>query len=175
MFLMLYISTIMIFFNHPLSLGFSILIQTILSGLVIGMFSYNFWFSYILLLIMIGGLLILFIYMTSIASNEKFKFSLMMTILLPIFFIMSFFINTNLNYYLLNSFNLKMSTIFTYNLSMSKYYNFPSLMIMMFTIIYLLITLIAVVKICKINSGPLRQMFYENTYTKIFPRFKNCK
>nr|QGX86638.1 NADH dehydrogenase subunit 6 [Lepidapion squamigerum] len=157
-------SIIFMFLNHPLSFGAILLIQTISISLLTGMLSFNYWFSYILFLIMIGGMLILFIYMTSIASNEKFKFSMkmftfysMMTMfaLLIIMMVDYFYLNFNI----FNEEMINQSINLTYKLSMNKYMNFPSLWITLMMIIYLLITLIAIVKITEIQYGPMRQKF----------------
>nr|AML25546.1 NADH dehydrogenase subunit 6 [Staphylinidae sp. BMNH 1274704] len=148
--------------NHPLSLGLTLLIQTIIISLITGIMSINFWFSYILFLIMVGGMLILFIYMTSIASNELFKFSsktllFLIFMLMIMMMIMFMLININqLSYFNFNSFMLSNLTV---NFSLNKFINYPSNFIMFMMISYLLITLIAVVKIVNINSGPLRQKF----------------
>nr|QJF72883.1 NADH dehydrogenase subunit 6 [Nephus sp. 1 EL-2020] len=159
------ISIMILFMNHPLSMGFLILIQTILICMNMGFMSVNFWYSYILILIMIGGLLILFIYMTSIASNEKFKFNffLMISILIIIFMATILFLMKmnmkNFDFTTKNFLTFKLNENYNFFYSMSKYYNYPSNKLMIFTIIYLLISLIVTVKICKIKSGPLRQLF----------------
>nr|QNG56259.1 NADH dehydrogenase subunit 6 [Platisus vespertinus] len=154
-------STMFLFLNHPLSFGLILLIQALITTLITGIMTLNFWYSYILFLIMIGGMLILFMYMTSIASNEKFKlslnlfymFSFMSMTLIPLSMIIPFnvkFFNENLmnqNYQL------------SFPLSMNKYMFMPSMMIYMLIIMYLLITLIAIVKITNIYYGPLRQKF----------------
>nr|QJF72857.1 NADH dehydrogenase subunit 6 [Nephus includens] len=166
------ISIMMLFMNHPLSMGFLILIQTIMICMLMGLMSVNFWYSYILILIMIGGLLILFIYMTSIASNEKFKFNYMIffSTLMILFLMIMYLIlikNYKYNEFLTKNFiNIKFDENYNFFYSMSKYYNYPSNKLMMFSIIYLLISLIITVKICKVKSGPLRQLFYENTNSK---------
>nr|YP_010944519.1 NADH dehydrogenase subunit 6 [Chilocorus rubidus]WMB96367.1 NADH dehydrogenase subunit 6 [Chilocorus rubidus] len=168
--LMMLISLMTIFLKHPLSMGILILTQTILICLNMGFMSVNFWFSYILILVMIGGLLILFIYMTSIASNEKFLFSMKLFMMfmiiltmLILFMKMDFKTNNFFNKNILTQ-NIILNDNFYY--SMSKFYIFPSMKILIMIILYLLITMIAVVKICKTSNGPLRQMFYENSYTK---------
>nr|YP_010554812.1 NADH dehydrogenase subunit 6 [Sternochetus gravis]UYP50697.1 NADH dehydrogenase subunit 6 [Sternochetus gravis] len=153
-------SFIFIFLNHPLSLGCILLIQTILISLSSGFLYFNFWFSYILFLVMIGGMLVMFMYMTSIASNEKFK----MPKILPIWIILMIFILLswkNKDPFYSNIFNhsiinLSQSNIMS-NLTLNKFYNWPNSLIMMFLMIYLLITLIAIVKIIGKNFGTLRQ------------------
>nr|YP_009674552.1 NADH dehydrogenase subunit 6 [Glenea cantor]QDC34929.1 NADH dehydrogenase subunit 6 [Glenea cantor] len=154
------LTSIFMFLTHPLSLGLILLIQTILIALISGSMSFNYWFSYIIFLIMIGGMLILFIYMTSIASNEKFKFStkLFMTFSL-IFFSMSIFLIFDYFFFHQLSINdlipLPMNKNFSFTLN--KFLNWPNNLIFTMMIIYLLITLIMVVKITNVTYGPLRQ------------------
>nr|APB02814.1 NADH dehydrogenase subunit 6 [Lytta caraganae] len=150
-------SAIFISLTHPLSLGLILLIQTTIISLVSGKFCMNFWFSYILFLIMIGGMLILFIYMTSIASNEKFSFKFKS--LVPIFVIFSSLTISPMLMFLPDM-NIKNDLVnFNTNyleISMIKYTYFPMNIMLMFMIIYLFITLIAIVKIINTKNGPLR-------------------
>nr|YP_010576277.1 NADH dehydrogenase subunit 6 [Stilicoderus aquilinus]UZN43814.1 NADH dehydrogenase subunit 6 [Stilicoderus aquilinus] len=158
--MLILLSIIFILMNHPLSMGMILLSQTILTALITGLLSINFWFSYIMFLIMIGGMLILFIYMTSIASNELFMFSKKIFIfslfMITMMILLNWFI-INFNYFNMNLMNLFYNN--SMNLSLTKLFNYPSNYIMFLMIIYLLITLIAVVKIVNINSGPLRQNY----------------
>nr|AFC36304.1 NADH dehydrogenase subunit 6 [Limnius volckmari] len=164
MILTISMSLIFLFLNHPLSMGMSLLIQSTLISMITGFYNHNFWFSYILFLIMVGGMLVLFIYMTSIASNEMFKFSNKLMIMLASITMMMIIITIFQDQLMpnLQVFNVD-STMFnnkeTYKLSLNKYLNFPSSMILLFMIIYLFITLIAVVKITNISYGPLRQKY----------------
>nr|ALO70597.1 NADH deshydrogenase subunit 6 [Gyrohypnus fracticornis] len=161
MFMSMLNSFLFITMNHPLSMGMILLIQTILIAMIMGFLMFNLWFSYILFLIMIGGMLILFIYMTSIASNEKFKFSinyliipLIMPVIMYIIFTQDnlFFNLINLNIESLEKFN-------SINKILNKFINFPNNYILTMLIIYLFITLIAVVKIADSQKGPLRQKY----------------
>nr|YP_010693851.1 NADH dehydrogenase subunit 6 [Tachina punctocincta]WCD42081.1 NADH dehydrogenase subunit 6 [Tachina punctocincta] len=159
----------LIFLNmkHPLAMGLILLIQTTLISLTSGLLSKTFWFSYILFLVFIGGMLVLFIYVTSLASNEMFSLSikLMMISLLIIFIMMTsmYFMDKNL---LMQYKNLEMNSIYNMNsyimensLSLNKLYNYPTNIMTILLMNYLLITLIAVVKITKLFKGPLRPMF----------------
>nr|ALO70266.1 NADH deshydrogenase subunit 6 [Aleochara sp. 2 EF-2015] len=155
------LSMIFLFLNHPMTMGMILLLQTIIISLITGLLNSNFWFSYILFLIMIGGLLVLFIYMTSIASNEMFNYSNKMMLILLLTFIFFLLIMLFMDLYLINfkylyleNFNMTNN-----NLMLSKYFNYPSIMIILLMIIYLFITLIAIVKITNIKYGPLRQKF----------------
>nr|ASY98116.1 NADH dehydrogenase subunit 6 [Theopropus cattulus] len=159
--IMLTLSIIFLTLNHPLSMGLILFTQTICMCLISGLMSLSFWFSYILLLIYLGGMLILFMYITSLASNEMFLYS-NKTLLLIIFFPLSFMsiYYLNLNYYMNlyenmeNSLTLNMMT----NNFLMKMYNQPINMILIFIAAYLFLTLIAVVKIINIFKGPLRQI-----------------
>nr|APX40041.1 NADH dehydrogenase subunit 6 [Longitarsus nigrofasciatus] len=161
--LMILNTIMMLMFKHPLSCGMILLIQTILTALFTGLISLNFWYSYILFLIMIGGLLILFIYMTSIASNEKFKMNKMYLYMYMLFMLMMsmmFFIDPYYTNLYMNIIDMKNSLLMLKNqYSMMKYFNYPNYFIMIMMILYLFITLIAIVKITKFNYGPLRQKF----------------
>ena len=112
----------------------------------------------------------MFIYITRIASNEKFKFNSLIIILsIIILAILTFtikdslfIINLNINNNIIESLTYKEK--FNYNIT--KFLNFPNSNIFKLIIFYLLIAIIAVVKITKFNFGPLRQLKYENTFTK---------
>nr|YP_010626035.1 NADH dehydrogenase subunit 6 [Inocellia cheni]WBK02794.1 NADH dehydrogenase subunit 6 [Inocellia cheni] len=141
--------------KHPLIMGFLLIIQTLLISLITGFINNLFWFSYILFIIMIGGMMILFIYMTSLASNEKYNFS-------SSFFFMNFMVLMMMILLLLIIdpfiFNLiNMNNEKSIILNLNKLYNLNSKNITLMSIIYLLFTLITVIKITNKNLGPLRQ------------------
>nr|YP_009441770.1 NADH dehydrogenase subunit 6 [Dryops ernesti]AOY39315.1 NADH dehydrogenase subunit 6 [Dryops ernesti] len=155
-------SMMFMFMKHPLSMGMTLLMQTTLVAMITGLFSYNYWYSYILFLIMVGGMLVLFIYMTSIASNEMFKYSnkmlMLMTIMMTLIIMMYFFMDHSLTTmgHLSNEM-IFMNKSSSFIFSLNKFLNLPSSMVLLFLIMYLFITLIAVVKITNIKYGPLRQ------------------
>nr|YP_009110156.1 NADH dehydrogenase subunit 6 [Neptis clinia]AIW64862.1 NADH dehydrogenase subunit 6 [Neptis clinia] len=164
--MLIFFSIFLFFINHPLAMGLLILIQTLLTCLLSGMMINTYWFSYILFLIFLGGLLVLFIYVSSVASNELFKISLMnkfTSSFILLIFILSFIMKNNLNW--MNfSFNDEMNNFFNtflffnneFNFNLSKLYNKQTYLLMMMMIIYLFITLVAIVKITNIFFGPLR-------------------
>nr|UFY98545.1 NADH dehydrogenase subunit 6 [Piophila megastigmata]UFY98558.1 NADH dehydrogenase subunit 6 [Piophila megastigmata] len=170
--LTLYYLTLMFSFiftqmNHPLAMGLMLLIQTILICLITGLMTKSFWFSYILFLIFLGGMLVLFIYVTSLASNEMFSLSMKLTIssfiFLSILMISTFFLDklSTTLFYMNNEMEslTNLYSYFTENaLSLNKLYNYPTNLINILLMNYLLITLIAVVKITKLFYGPLRLM-----------------
>nr|QQV73788.1 NADH dehydrogenase subunit 6 [Syneches medoganus] len=153
--------------THPLTMGLTLLLQTMIISLTLGMMMETFWFSYILFLIFIGGMLVLFIYVTSLASNEMFSISmktLMLSTLLLLFSILFIFITDksmmSINWMNIESFPLdNLSKMIPENsLSLNKLYNYPTNMITFILMNYLLITLITVVKITNLFYGPLRSM-----------------
>lgn len=128
-------------------------------SLITGILNLNFWFSYILFLIIIGGILILFIYITRIASNEKFKFPkkliliirlLIITIRLFLFIDIYFIYFDRIN---CDRINQEYGSI---NFSINNFFNMPNLQILILLIIYLLLTLIIAAKITKNKIGPIR-------------------
>nr|AEZ55645.1 NADH dehydrogenase subunit 6 [Limnichidae sp. MJTNT-2012] len=162
--MMLSILTSFVFLTlkHPMSMGMTLLIQSLLTALCTGYMTPNFWFSYIIFLIMIGGMLVLFIYMTSIAANEKFHYSNSNLIFIMMFLVMMLLIILS-NDSLMASLNMTnwecnlLDNSPQFSLLLSKYINFPSNVVLYIMIIYLFVTLIAIVKITNINYGPLRQ------------------
>nr|YP_009445116.1 NADH dehydrogenase subunit 6 [Mahasena oolona]ATV96142.1 NADH dehydrogenase subunit 6 [Mahasena oolona] len=162
------ISVIMFFLMNPLSMGLMILIQTMLLCFITGMMINTYWFSYILFLTFLGGLLVMFIYVASIASNELFQISLnnilyMMMMILLILFLMY---NKSLNLKFLNLiFNEEMINFFLmiifffYNenkMNLCKLYNNQTYLLMILMIIYLLLLFKTTVKISNAYQGPLR-------------------
>nr|QXU57698.1 NADH dehydrogenase subunit 6 [Cherax quadricarinatus] len=148
--------------THPLSMGLVLLTQTILICALSGLFGPSCWFSYILFLIFLGGMLVLFIYVSSLASNEAFKIhfksSLLITLSLPMSFTLIFldllllpskFSKSSLFLILSNKTNLA-------TLSTSSIYSITSFPLTTLVILYLLLTLIVIVSIISISSSPLR-------------------
>nr|YP_009228466.1 NADH dehydrogenase subunit 6 [Gonista bicolor]ALF99727.1 NADH dehydrogenase subunit 6 [Gonista bicolor] len=152
--------------NHPMSMMMFIIMQTFLVGLMTGMMMESFWLSYILLLTFLGGMMVLFIYITSIASNEMFKPKSMMLIiniiLLMIILIILIIIDKMMFLDLIkNSETSNVNNNINYHemtMSLDKLYNLPMSFTTMMMMIYLFLALVATVKITNINKGPIRKM-----------------
>lgn len=132
-----------------------LILFSIFTSLIIGFVINTFWFRYILFLVIVGGILVVFVYITRVASNEKFfikyKFFNLFLIFIIFFIILYVYIknfskNTDL---ILNS----------YEYIINKFFIFPYYTIILLIIIYLLVTLIVVVKITQLKLGPLRQKY----------------
>nr|YP_009485335.1 NADH dehydrogenase subunit 6 [Bactrocera ritsemai]AUG90837.1 NADH dehydrogenase subunit 6 [Bactrocera ritsemai] len=170
--LLLYTSTlisslIFIQMNHPLAMGLMLLIQTLQICLITGLMAKSFWFSYVLFLIFLGGMLVLFIYVTSLASNEMFSMSMKLTtmciMITSVMMLIAMFMDKSSTSPFIQ--NLEMQPLYNLNLTITenslnlhKLYNYPTNFITILLMNYLLVTLIAVVKITKLFYGPLRQM-----------------
>nr|YP_009351765.1 NADH dehydrogenase subunit 6 [Nasutitermes macrocephalus]AQP30621.1 NADH dehydrogenase subunit 6 [Nasutitermes macrocephalus] len=141
--------------KHPMAMGLMLLMQTIMICLISGTMYSSFWFSYILFMIMIGGMLVLFMYMTSLASNEMFapsnKMLLASSIILPI---LMYLMPTMTNNSEMNTHNTMMENEITTTTTVMYNQMMGTMTTML--VIYMLLTLIVVVNIINVSSGPLR-------------------
>nr|UPX88085.1 NADH dehydrogenase subunit 6 [Aedeomyia squamipennis] len=153
--------------KHPLAMGIILLLQTFYTCIFISLYIQILWFSYSLFLIFIGGMLILFIYVTSLSSNEMFSTSMNLMFSFFMFLIISMLMILLTDKSLLEKFTLN-SEIWTFNNfkmlyienteMLNKMYNFPINLITLMLINYLFLTLLMAVKVTKKNYGPLRPM-----------------
>nr|YP_009515645.1 NADH dehydrogenase subunit 6 [Nannophya pygmaea]ATL58833.1 NADH dehydrogenase subunit 6 [Nannophya pygmaea] len=146
--------------SHPMNMGITLLMQTLLMCILTGMMSYSSWFSYILFLVFLGGMLVLFIYMTSIASNEMFKMNMFMMLSSGLFIMAIMMCMVIMDPFFMNNPITENFLINTKSSSMvmSPLYNTPGSYITVFMVLYLFLTLIVIVAITKSNKGPLRPM-----------------
>nr|YP_009654729.1 NADH dehydrogenase subunit 6 [Cantao ocellatus]AVJ52566.1 NADH dehydrogenase subunit 6 [Cantao ocellatus]QCI09284.1 NADH dehydrogenase subunit 6 [Cantao ocellatus] len=151
---MITMSLLFLWLSHPMSMGFILIIQTMIIALISGIMINNFFFSYIIMIIMLSGALVLFIYMSSVASNKKFSSSISTFIMMFIMIIMSFLL---INIYTPEHDNWQAYGIMT----LTKLYNSLSAYITIGMMIYLLITMIVVSFIASSQEGPLRMKTYE--------------
>lgn len=158
-------SFIFIQIKHPLAIGIILLIQTFFTCIITGLFIKTFWFSYILFLIFIGGILVLFIYVVSLSSNEIFSISIKLIFFSLMIFLISLFISIFIDKSYIENFifNQEITNLFLNNqliseniIILNKIYNFPTNIITLILINYLFLTLLVTVKITKKNYGPLR-------------------
>nr|URX52660.1 NADH dehydrogenase subunit 6 [Kalotermes hilli] len=144
--------------KHPLAMGMMLLMQTMTVCLISGMMHQSFWFQYILFMVFIGGMLVLFIYVTSLASNEMFSLSTKMSAMATTMMIAVTMMTkewTTMNNKETTTIEMIMSDeVITMT---GKFYNQPNGMMTIIMALYLFFTLIAVVKITNISKGPLRQ------------------
>nr|YP_011010469.1 NADH dehydrogenase subunit 6 [Asclepios annandalei]WPW47097.1 NADH dehydrogenase subunit 6 [Asclepios annandalei] len=153
--IMMSLSTLITTLKHPLSMGFNLILITFISSISMTMWMKYTWYSYILVLVMLGGMLVLFMYMASIASNEIMKFSMKITIM----FMMSIMIMMMLIKQEMMSYNTTMiwTTENQQNMSMMKLFNNQTSIITIMMALYLLMTMIYVIYITNTFEGPMRK------------------
>uniref|UniRef100_UPI0030036459 NADH dehydrogenase subunit 6 n=1 Tax=Limassolla fasciata TaxID=3019671 RepID=UPI0030036459 len=152
--IMIVISSIIPILNNPMSLGFMLISQTLMTIFYMNTITQSSWFIMITFLMMIGGLLILFTYMSSIASNEKFKIKLNMMFMLIIMLII--FDDMMMQQQIKEELTLNKFTMS--DLSLMKIYNDKSMLLTILMVLYLLLTMISVTKMVKHYKGPLRNI-----------------
>nr|YP_011010443.1 NADH dehydrogenase subunit 6 [Halovelia malaya]WPW47058.1 NADH dehydrogenase subunit 6 [Halovelia malaya] len=148
------LSTTIIMTNHPLSMGFMIIVQTTILSMIINLMMKYTWYSYILILTMLGGMLILFMYMASIASNEMMKWSTKMFLIMIITFLLILFMK---NKFIIMDYNNILIMENQQNLNLMKLFNSKSSMLTIIMAVYLLITMIYVISITNTFEGPMRK------------------
>nr|YP_010934917.1 NADH dehydrogenase subunit 6 [Lamennaisia ambigua]WKV28910.1 NADH dehydrogenase subunit 6 [Lamennaisia ambigua] len=161
--LLLMINLLPMHYNHfhPLILGSILMIFNIMFSLNLSLYLYSSWWSFISFLIIIGGLMILFLYFTSFINNMIMSIKLIFLknyffkILICLMFLMIMF-------YKFNEFSIwynyipqiyknkiyKILFMYMYNLNMS----------MMISIFYLLMSLTFLVKMLISNKFTLRKL-----------------
>nr|QID03256.1 NADH dehydrogenase subunit 6 [Homidia socia] len=151
-YIFIFLSILMTLASHPIFMLTIIISQTLNICSILWILTKSSWFSLILFLIFLGGLMILFVYIVSLASNEIFDLKLfenkiLMTLFLLIFMslpLKTFFTKMEKNFdsLILN----KILIIFSNNMIL------PTTLIMT----YLLLVLIIAVKISSKMEGPIR-------------------
>nr|YP_010610475.1 NADH dehydrogenase subunit 6 [Cyphonia clavata]WAP90802.1 NADH dehydrogenase subunit 6 [Cyphonia clavata] len=153
--MMMCLSLISTTLKTPMSMMSTLLMQTLLSILLMNKNSNSSWFPMITFMMMIGGIMIIFMYMSSINSNKKFKFNMKsMLVLMLMIFMMEEMMTENLT----TEMQKLTGTMEEY--SLSKMYN-KTMAMTTTMVLYLLLTMISINKIIKNFEGPLRSKTYE--------------
>nr|QJQ26929.1 NADH dehydrogenase subunit 6 [Hemisphaerius rufovarius] len=144
------------FLKHPMSLGTMLITQTILISISMSIKSNSSWFSYILFITIIGGMMVMFMYMASIASNEKFnpKMNKIMLILMLMLMLMPDL--TTLEMEKKNEMKFMMMEMEEIK-STSKFFNFNKMNMTIIIMLTLLLTMISVTNISNTFEGPLKK------------------
>lgn len=140
--------------SHPIRLVALILVQTSLASVLVALNHPTPWAAIILFLIFVGGLMILFVYTASLASNEKFKFNLKMikqTLIV--------LVATGSGYIITRrpqKFNLNNPTL---NESLNKIFSNSSISLVVIIITYIFLVMVVVNSIVDSNKTPLRPAY----------------
>lgn len=152
---MFLLNLIFIFIFHPLAIIIILVLQSIIVSTALFRVSHFPWFSYTLILVFLGGILILFTYIANVASNEKFKVNVKVLALslatISLTLPMNFFLNLKMPQEAKN-FGQEQFV----GLVVLKPYDYTILPLIILMAGIILLTLLGVVKVSKINSGPLR-------------------
>nr|AFY16790.1 NADH dehydrogenase subunit 6 [Dalcantha dilatata] len=153
--LMVTMSVMFLCMKHPLSMGFMMICQTVIIALLMGENMKSFLLSYIIIMIMLSGMLVLFIYMASVASNEKFQTPLK---LIMMFLMLNFVVYIMVEYMEINDGIIYSSNMNknSWNKMLIKLFNTTSGYIIMMMIMYLLLSMIIVSNMAPVQGGPLR-------------------
>nr|UGK73318.1 NADH dehydrogenase subunit 6 [Ledra trigona] len=161
--LIIFSSSLCCFLSNPMSMGLLLLIYSFLISFMIGKVMVSSWFCIVLVLVMIGGLLVIFMYVSSISSNESFNLNLLFLLGLILIFLFFFedFLLENQSFDLMKMMSdLNLSESF----SLVKLYNGSCFILTFFLIIYLIFCMVVVSSIVKHFSGPLRSFNYEQIF-----------
>nr|UZZ43672.1 NADH dehydrogenase subunit 6 [Micrasema sp. XG-2021] len=153
------INTKILQMSHPLLITILLVMQTSLITTMIGMISQTFWMSYIMFLTFIGGLLVLFIYVSSLTSNKILNFNknYLMIMITFMFCIMIFPLNKNfINLEMIKFMNFSFFTNLENNLFLSNFYNMNEMYMTIMMMSYLLMVLIITIKIINLKHNPMR-------------------
>nr|YP_010535374.1 NADH dehydrogenase subunit 6 [Amblyomma hebraeum]QLD96944.1 NADH dehydrogenase subunit 6 [Amblyomma hebraeum]QLD96957.1 NADH dehydrogenase subunit 6 [Amblyomma hebraeum]UYB77935.1 NADH dehydrogenase subunit 6 [Amblyomma hebraeum] len=137
-----FISILLMTMSHPVSMLFSIIMLTLLVSLTFYKISTNSLLPLILILLILGGMLVIFLYMVSLCPNKKINFKIKNFSLTFSFFFFSFYLTFNKVAYL----------------DLMKIYYFPFFNMLLLMMIYLLISLLVVMKMLNWISSPMKSL-----------------
>ena len=158
----IFFSFCFLYISNPLTIGIIIIIQTIIIRLLNYILITNSWYSFLLLIIYLRGVIVIFSYVSSLTTNKFYKINkiIILFILLILFILIILIIF--ISYFPILIYYVK-SINYSYNiislneiLRIYKIYHYSTAYITILIIIYLLITLIIIVKITNLTFGPLR-------------------
>nr|AXI98866.1 NADH dehydrogenase subunit 6 [Pseudoniphargus salinus] len=156
--LSLVISVVFLLTISPLFMSLLIILQTITLAIIINMITMTSWFSFMLVMIYLSGMMIIFIYVSSMASNELFFPN--NYLLAPLFIIFTIVMALTSNYMLdtpsdyMNELNLILTKITIFKTM--KMYSKTLFIMTILLILYLLLAMIMVSKNSSFSYGPLR-------------------
>nr|YP_010708714.1 NADH dehydrogenase subunit 6 [Caprella penantis]WCR50880.1 NADH dehydrogenase subunit 6 [Caprella penantis] len=142
--------------NHPLTMGLSLMLTSLLMGILISLTGPSSWLAYMLVMIFVSGMMIIILYMSSLSSNETISPSFFMKYTYGSVFLVAFLVFTASPKLSNNSATEKM--FFSDALFSIIYKTYTQLMNPMTTLIifYLLVVLVTAVNIVKTSKSPLR-------------------
>lgn len=170
LFIFLIIHILNKFILHPIPILFNIIIYRIISRIIISYWYFSYLYSILFILIILRGILMVILYFTRLISNEKNKINfntfsiLIFTLNSLIFLYLSNF--NNLLFYSYTKYirNRNTSLKFINNDLFQNIYNiywYPYNNLTILSILFLLIRLFTIIKLCQIKSSRIRKLSYE--------------
>nr|NP_996549.1 NADH dehydrogenase subunit 6 [Ornithodoros porcinus]BAD12479.1 NADH dehydrogenase 6 [Ornithodoros porcinus] len=140
--LLMMISIWFIASNHPISMILILIFSTLLMNFCVYSHLKNTWFPLMVTLLILGGMLTIFLYITSLTPNKKF-YMIKTPILLSF---VTLLINTKSSLFM----NFWQNQVF------NMFANSPMILIIM--VFYLLLTLIAIMMMIKAAMAPMKSL-----------------
>nr|QES86264.1 NADH dehydrogenase subunit 6 [Diodontus guichardi] len=146
---------------HPLTFMVFLIIYTLAVSLTINFNNY-FIYSYILFLIMVGGMMIMFLYFISLINNEKSKiypFTIKCSMYMITSFTLIFFWKSDMLQYTFISINNWILDYYLDKEQISIYseIHFETTSLLIY---FLYLSMVMVIKLCKQSTKPLRKLRY---------------
>lgn len=129
--------------------------QTTIVRLLLNLITLRSWFSFLLILIILGGIIVLFIYISRLASNENFTLTVPLSrikILTLSLILLIVTIYISYHHLILKDKRLNFKKLIL------KIFSSPLRNIIILVIIYLFISLIITVYIVKLKDSPIRRI-----------------
>ncbi|YP_009239945.1 NADH dehydrogenase subunit 6 (mitochondrion) [Myzus persicae] len=142
--------------KSPISSNLVILIQTMTLTMMINLINKTAWISFMIFILYIGGLMIIFLYISSIAFNElniNKNYKNMIFKLIIIFFTLMYF-KMSLN---MENMNYENKFMFEDNFYLLNMFIMPNNLMIYMIMFILFFMLILIIWMLKINKGPIRQ------------------
>nr|UYB78441.1 NADH dehydrogenase subunit 6 [Alectorobius microlophi] len=126
--------------SHPMMMIMIMILSTLILNFYMYLYMKYSWFILMITLLILGGLLVIFLYITSLTPNKKFNFNKTFIIMIPLILV------------------LKFEQIMNPSISHQILYLFTplSLILLMLTIMYLMLTLISIMRIIKSSMAPMK-------------------
>nr|QHQ98493.1 NADH dehydrogenase subunit 6 [Microdiplogynium sp. XFX] len=140
--LMMILSIMFYSTQHPIIMLVILIILTLIMSLYMSLILKTTWIPLIIILVMLGGMLILFMYIASLSPNEIFLKNKAFFIIPPIMLM-----------------PLQNSNFITHQFNMNIWYKLfdsISMMTTILTLLYLLLSLIVIMNILKVVKAPVR-------------------
>nr|WCJ52985.1 NADH dehydrogenase subunit 6 [Aphis aurantii] len=142
--------------KSPIMSNLIILIQTMLLTLMINLINKTAWISFMIFILYISGLMIIFLYISSIAFNElniNKNYKNILFKLIPLIMIIFYF----KLYFNMENFSYENKFIFEDNFNLLNMFIMPNNLMIYFIMLILFFMLILIIWMLKINKGPIRQ------------------